>query len=155
MTRTTDMTTTTTPPDNDLTEALHSAMPFAAHLDIVAVSADTEQVTTSAHWQPHYCGIGGVLHGGYLMALADANGATLAFLNLAPGASTTTVESKTNFFRPVTAGSFTATSTMVHKGRTTMVVQTDITNADGSLICRTAQTQIIRPAEGHAAATAP
>ena len=79
------------------------------------------------------------------MALADSAGATLAFLNLADGASTATVESKTNFFRPVTAGSVTATATMIHKGRTTMAVQTDTTNPDGALVSRTLQTQIIRP----------
>lgn len=144
------MSVTTTPADHDLTQTLHDGMPFAAQLGIVAISADTDQVITSAHWQPEYCGIGGVLHGGYLMALGDASGATLAFLNLPAGASTTTVESKTNFFRPVTAGSLLATSTMVHKGRTTMVVQTDITNANGSLVCRTVQTQIVRPARDQA-----
>ena len=39
------------------------------------------------------------MHGGALMALADTLGAACAYLNLPPGASTTTLESKTNFFR--------------------------------------------------------
>ena len=132
--------------DETMTQALHNQMPFSEHLAIAAIEADTEHVVTSAGWKPEYCGIGGVLHGGYLMALADSNGATLAFLNLAAGETTTTVESKTNFFRPTTTGSVTATSTMVHKGRTTMAVQTDITDGRGALVCRTLQTQIIRPA---------
>lgn len=122
-----------------------SGRAFAGHLRITGLEADTDHVVTAAHWQPEHCGTGGVLHGGYLMALADSAGATLAFLNLADGASTATVESKTNFFRPVTAGSVTATATMIHKGRTTMAVQTDTTNPDGALVSRTLQTQIIRP----------
>ncbi|MEZ5348114.1 MAG: PaaI family thioesterase [Microthrixaceae bacterium] len=88
-----------------------SGRAFAGHLRITGLEADTDHVVTAAHWQPEHCGTGGVLHGGYLMALADSAGATLAFLNLADGASTATVESKTNFFRPVTAGSVTATAT--------------------------------------------
>lgn len=132
--------------DQTMTEALHNQMPFSEHLAIAAVEADTEHVITTASWKPEYCGIGGVLLGGYLMALADSNGATLAFLNLVAGETTTTVESKTNFFRPTTTGSVTATSTMVHQGRTTMAVQTDISNDQGALVCRTLQTRIIRVA---------
>jgi 1,4-dihydroxy-2-naphthoyl-CoA hydrolase len=130
----------------NLTQMLHDQMPLSHHNQIVGVAADATQVVMTAQWQPEFCGIGGVLHGGYLMAMADGAGATLAFVNLAPGASTTTVESKTNFFRPVTAGSVVATATLVHKGRTTMVVQTDITNDDGALVSRTLQTQAVRSA---------
>jgi uncharacterized protein (TIGR00369 family) len=119
-------------------------MPLAHHHQIVGVSADETAVVMSAAWRPEFCGIGGVLHGGYLMAMADGAGATLAFINLSPGASTTTIESKTNFFRPVTEGPVIATATLVHKGRTTMVVQTDITNDQGRLVSRTLQTQAVR-----------
>lgn len=129
-----------------MTETLHVQMPFSEHLEITLIEADIARVITAADWKPEYCGIGGVLHGGYLMALADSNGATLAFLNLAAGETTTTVESKTNFFRPTTAGSVAATSTMVHRGRTTMAVQTDIVNDHGALVCRTLQTQLVRAA---------
>ena len=135
------MTITETP---DLTALVHDQMPYAKTLGVAVVAADTERVVTTADWRPEFCGLGGVLHGGYLMSVADGNGATLAFLNLPAGASTTTVESKTNFFRPVTSGSITVTSAMVHKGRTTMVVGTDITNDRGALVSRTLQTQIVR-----------
>jgi 1,4-dihydroxy-2-naphthoyl-CoA hydrolase len=132
--------------DQNLTQMLHDQMPLSRHNQIVGVAADANAVVMTAQWQPEFCGIGGVLHGGYLIAMADGAGATLAFVNLPPGASTTTVESKTNFFRPVTAGSVVATATLVHKGRTTMVVQTDITNDDGALVSRTLQTQAVRSA---------
>lgn len=130
--------------DHDLTATLHEQMPLSHHNQVIGVAADDAAVVMTAEWRPEFCGIGGVLHGGYLMAMADGAGATLAFVNLPPGASTTTVESKTNFFRPVTAGSVTATATLVHKGHTTMVVQTDITNDQGALVSRTLQTQAVR-----------
>jgi 1,4-dihydroxy-2-naphthoyl-CoA hydrolase len=132
--------------DHHFTDLLRAQMPLAQLHQLTGVEADTDRVVTVADWQPEHCGIGGVLHGGYLMAMADGTGATLAFVNLPEGATTTTVESKTNFFRPVTGGSVTATATVVHKGRTTMVVQTDITNDAGALVSRTLQTQAIRPA---------
>lgn len=130
--------------DQAFTDVLHTQMPLSRFLGFGGVKAGTDTVVISGEWRAEHCGIGGVLHGGYLMAMADAAGATLAFVNLSNGASTTTVESKTNFFRPVTEGSFVATATVVHKGRTTIVVQTDVTNGDGALISRTLQTQIIR-----------
>lgn len=139
------MSTTTI--EDELTQTLHEGMPLTGHHGIAAISADAEAVVLTAHWQPDRCGAGGVLHGGYLMAMADAAGALLAFLNLPAGASTTTVESKTNFFRPVTAGSVLATATSIHAGRTTIVVQTDITNDQGALVSRTSQTQAIRLAQ--------
>lgn len=130
--------------DEEASLMLHEGMPLTAHHDVAAVSADTECVKLTAPWRAEFCGAGGVLHGGYLMSLADAGGALLAFLNLPPNTTTTTIESKTNFVRPVSEGSVLATSTPVHVGRSTIVVQTDITNEGGALVSRTLQTQAVR-----------
>ena len=131
--------------DHHFTDLLHAQMPLSRLIQLEGLEANTDRVVTVADWRAEYCGIGGVLHGGYLMAMADGTGATLAFVNLPEGATTTTVESKTNFFRPVTEDSVTATATMVHNGRTTIVVQTDITNNTGGFVSRTLQTQAVRP----------
>ena len=58
--------------DPDLTAQIRSAMPFADVNDWGAVVATPERVVTRGRWQPQYCGTGGVLHGGYLMAMAVA-----------------------------------------------------------------------------------
>lgn len=137
----TDLDTT----DTALTEMLRSQMPLSRLLDIAAVRGDRSEVVLRGSWDETRCTIGGVLHGGYLMALADAAGATCAFTNLPPGTSTTTIESKTNLFRPVLSGDVTARSTPVHVGRTTIVVQTDLTREDGKLVSRTVQTQAVIP----------
>lgn len=129
--------------DPQLTKMLRAQMPLTDAMQVDAIEASPDRVVTAAHWRAEFCGAGGVLHGGYLMSLADGGGAALAVLNLDPGASTTTVESKTNFFRPVVSGSVRATSTLVHRGRTTIVVQTDITNEAGAIVARTTQTQIV------------
>ncbi|MFI6435164.1 PaaI family thioesterase [Streptomyces sp. NPDC050759] len=60
------------------------------------------------------------------MTLADTVGAVCAYLNLPQGADTSTVESKTNFFRPVRAGTVDAVARPLHIGRSFIVVQTDV-----------------------------
>ena len=95
-------------------------------------------------WAPDRCTIGGVLHGGALMNLADSLGAILAYLNLPEGAiGTTTIESKTNLFRAVREGTATATTTVLHAGRTVIVVQTDVRDHRGKRVSLTTQTQAV------------
>ena len=118
-------------------------MPFCAELGVRDVEGSPEGVTARADWTAERCTVGGSLHGGYLMALADGIGAAAAAYHLPDGAGTSTVESKTNFLRGVTDGEVTITSTVVNAGRRVIVVQTDITRADGKLATRTSQTQIV------------
>lgn len=120
--------------------------PFAGVVGVEVLSASTEEVQGRLSWAPERCTTGGVLHGGALMSLADTLGATCAFLNVPPGASTTTIESKTNFFRAVREGHVDAVAKPLHVGRTTIVVQTDLTDAEGNRVAVTTQTQmVLRP----------
>jgi uncharacterized protein (TIGR00369 family) len=127
----------------ELSTLLREMMPFGAVLGLEAVSAEPSAVVARTQWTAERCTAGGILHGGFLMSVADSVGATVAFLNLPDGATTSTIESKTNLFRPVSEGTITATGTPVHVGRSTIVVQTDITRADGKLASRTVQTQAV------------
>jgi uncharacterized protein (TIGR00369 family) len=84
------------------------------------------------------------MHGGALMGLADSLGGLCAFLNLPPGATTTaTVESKTNFFRAVKEGRVSAVSRPLHVGRSFIVVETDLHDAEGRHVARVTQTQAV------------
>jgi len=87
--------------------------------------------------------VGGALHGGTLMALADTVGAAATVLNLPPGAGTTTLESKTNFFAAGRAGVVRAEATALHRGKRTMVWQTRVVDESGRLLSMTIQTQMI------------
>jgi 1,4-dihydroxy-2-naphthoyl-CoA hydrolase len=85
-----------------------------------------------------------VLHGGAVMTLADTLGAIATIANLPEGASTTTIESKTNFFAAIPLGDTArAECTPMHKGRSTMVWQTRITRGDGRLCAVVTQTQMV------------
>lgn len=129
-------------------QELLSSMPFSEHCGMELVRASAEEVGGKLDWSPERCTAGGVLHGGALMALADTLGAVCAFLNLPPGASTSTIESKTNFFRPVRAGSVHAASRPLHVGRTTIAVQTELRDDQQRLVALVTQTQAVLPPPG-------
>jgi uncharacterized protein (TIGR00369 family) len=122
---------------------LLSAMPFAGTTGLVIESASAEEVTGRLPWAPERCTAGGAMHGGALITLADCVGAACAFLNLPPGANTTTVETSTRFFRGVRGGEVRAVARPLHAGRTTIVVQTDLYDADGRRVAQTTQTQAV------------
>ena len=121
-------------------------MPFARLLGIEMVTGTPEEARGRLAWRDELCTAGGVLHGGAVMALADAVGAFCAFLNLPEGAGTATIESKTNFFAAVRSGHVEARSRPLHRGRTTIVVETDVVGEDERHVARVTQTQaILRP----------
>ncbi|MGI9614580.1 MAG: PaaI family thioesterase [Acidimicrobiales bacterium] len=130
--------------DEALTELAHTQMPLTGLLGLGIVGGGPDEIRARCSWAPERCTSGGVLHGGYLMAIADSVGAMVAVFNLPAGAITATIESKTNFLRGVTEGDLDIVATPVHVGRTTIVVQTDIARAaDGKLVTRTTQTQAV------------
>jgi uncharacterized protein (TIGR00369 family) len=122
------------------------AMPLAAELGMRLVEARPDEVTLRLEWSERLCTTGGVLHGGVLMSLADTAGAMCAFLNLPPEAGTSTIESKTNFFRALRDGHVDAVARPLHIGRSTIVVQTELHDASGRRVAITTQTQaVLRP----------
>jgi uncharacterized protein (TIGR00369 family) len=131
-------------PDAGLTEQTRAAMPFAAVLGIHMLAASPDEVLAEVAWEERLCTAGGLLHGGVLMGLADAAGAYCAFLNLPEGAAgTATIESKTNFFRAVREGRVQARSRPLHRGRTTIVVETDLFDEAEKHVARVTQTQAV------------
>jgi 1,4-dihydroxy-2-naphthoyl-CoA hydrolase len=112
-------------------------------LGIRWVEADKDRLVAEITIRDDLRTIGGALHGGAIMAFADTVGATATFINLPPGASTTTIESKTNFFSAGRAGVVRAECTPLHKGRRTMVWQTRITDEGGRLLAQVIQTQMV------------
>jgi uncharacterized protein (TIGR00369 family) len=126
----------------DLTETVNEQMPLGATLGI-RTSGGPDEVEATLDWAPELCTAAGVLHGGVLMALADSAGGVCAFLNLPSGAHTATIESKTNFFGAVKEGTVRARSRPLHRGRTTIVVETDLFDSSDRHVARTTQTQAI------------
>jgi len=113
-------------------------------LGIELTEAAAERVSAKLQVRAGLCTLGGILHGGALMALADTLGAVGAFLNLPAGARTTTLESKTNFLGAAPAGAaILAECTPLHRGKTTSVWQTAIRSESGRLLALVTQTQLV------------
>ena len=131
----------------DLTDAVMASMPFGPKLGIESIAGTADEVEATLAWAPELCTAGGALHGGALMALADSAGGVCAFLNLPAGTRTVTIESKTNFFGAIREGLVRAVARPLHRGRTTIVVETDLYDESGRRVARTTQTQAVLPIE--------
>lgn len=127
--------------DSDLRQ-LNDLIPFQKLLGIELLEAGPELVRARLEWSPERCTAGGLMHGGAIMALADNCGGICAFLNLPEGAqATATIESKTNFLRAVREGAVTVSTRPLHKGRTMIVLESELRDAAEKLVAKVTQTQ--------------
>lgn len=121
--------------------------PFGRLLGAKIVEASADRLVAELTVREQLVNRNGVLAGGAVMAVADNLGGTAAVINLPPGATTATIESKTNFFAACRPGEkIRIETTPLHRGRSTMVWQSRITRADGTLAALVTQTQIVMPA---------
>ncbi|MDB5617645.1 PaaI family thioesterase [Tardiphaga sp.] len=120
-------------------------MPFSELMGVIFTEAEPTRVVATMQVREDLCTLGHSIHGGAVMALADAVGAAATVINLpAEARGTTTIESKTNFVGRAAAGStLRAIATPVHVGRRTQVWQTRIESEDGKLVGIVTQTQLV------------
>lgn len=123
--------------------SLASLMPFAEHLGIEIAMSDPARPVGRLDWSENICTAGGVMHGGALMTLADSVGAAAAHLALPDGSVTATISSSTQLMRAITGGTATATAEILHRGRSQIVVRTEIRDDRGQLATVTTQAQAI------------
>ena len=124
--------------------ALPEVAPFNKLLGLKVILRSPERTEARLTVREELCNRRGVLHGGAVMAFGDTMGAMTASSSLKPGVRTATIESKTNFFAPVPRGDTAhAVCTPLHRGRTTLVLETRITRGDGKLAAIVTQTQLI------------
>lgn len=118
--------------------------PFAGLVGIEIVDATPEKIVGEVTVREDLCIGSGIMHGGAIMSFADTLGALGTIVNLPEGASTTTIESKTNFIAPAPRGArLIAEATPLHRGRRTMVWQTRIATSEGRLVAVVTQTQLV------------
>lgn len=120
-------------------------MPFSKLMGVVVTDAGKDAVKGEIEVTPELCTTGGIMHGGAIMAFADALGAVGAFFNLPEGANgTTTIESKTNFLAAAKQGQKVyGETTPVSVGRRISVWQTRITREDGRQVALVTQSQLV------------
>ncbi|MDP1803913.1 MAG: PaaI family thioesterase [Acidimicrobiales bacterium] len=123
--------------------ALTATMPFAMHTGVQITAASREAVVGHLDWSEERCTIGGLMHGGALMTLADSLGAVAAFLHLPEGAGTATVSSSTSLLRGLREGRATGTATVINAGRRFITVRTDVVDEESRLLITTTQVQAV------------
>ena len=123
-------------------EALQTLLPGLMGVRLLQMSP--ERVRADMLVRPDLCTAGGILHGGSFMAFADTLGAVGTVLNLKPGQNTTTTDSSTKFIAGAPVGTVvTGEAVALHRGRSTQVWQTSVTNTAGKLCAVVTQTQLI------------
>jgi 1,4-dihydroxy-2-naphthoyl-CoA hydrolase len=124
--------------------ALPESPPFTSLLGVKVLHRSPERTEAELVVREELCNRRGVLHGGAVMALGDTLGGMTASISLPDGGRTATIESKTNFFAAVPQGDTARAVCMpLHRGRTTIVLETRITRGDGKLAAIVTQTQLI------------
>ena len=114
------------------------------HLGIRLLSAATDLMVAEIDVTRELCTAPGLMHGGALMAFADTLGALGTMANLDDESGTTTIESKTNFYRGGVEGTtLRGESRPMHRGRRTQVWQTNILDPEGRLVAQVTQTQMV------------
>ena len=122
--------------------------PFAHFLGIKLISVTPDRLEAELMVREQFKNRGGVMHGGAVMAFADSVGGTISHAILKPGERSTTIDSKTNFFAGIPIGDLARAETVtLHRGRSTIVVQTKITRRDGRLCAMVTQTQMVLAAK--------
>jgi uncharacterized protein (TIGR00369 family) len=128
----------------EIGERIIANQPFSRLMGVEIVSAEKEAVRARLVVRADLCTAGHIMHGGAIMAFADALGAIGTVLNIPRDANTTTIESKTNFISAAREGTtIQAESTPIHVGKGTCVWQTRITREDGKLVAIVTQTQMV------------
>lgn len=118
-------------------------MPFPTLMGVEILESSKSLVRGQMTVREDLCTAGSILQGGAYMAFADSLGAIGGFLNLPPGARTTTLESKTNFLGSAKVGTqVVGEATPLHVGRRSSVWQTRITSPEGKLLALVTQTQM-------------
>ena len=118
--------------------------PFAHTLGITIKHQSLDRIEAELRVRPELGNRNGNMHGGAVMSFADDLGGAATIANRPEGATTATIESKTNFFAAIPVGDLAkAECTPLHRGRTTMVWQTRIMREDGRLAAIVTQTQLV------------
>ena len=91
--------------------------------------------TTAAHANPM-----GTLHGGVLCAIADSAMGIAHATTLVEGETTTTLELKINFLRPVWTDRLRAVGKVIKAGKTISLVECDVFDSQDRLVARSSST---------------
>lgn len=116
---------------------------FDDYIGVEFLSATKDRVAGRLVARQQHLTNGERIHGGLLVAMAEALAGHGSGLNLEPGCETTTIELKTNFMQRGEPGPIFGVAVPLHVGRSTMVWQTTIQDEQERRLAVVQQTQIV------------
>lgn len=117
--------------------------PVGALLGLEVVSVGNGEAVLSMAAGRRHANRGGPVQGGVITALADTATAFAFMTTLDDDASTTNLELKINFLRPVFEAELEATATVVERGRTIGLVECDVRTPEEKLVARMSTTYMV------------
>lgn len=122
---------------------------FIELIGLRLIEVNRERAVAEMPFTPQLQQLTGVLHAGALLTLADTT-ATFGSMYWSSGTLDGsaapfpfTIQLSTNFLRNTNHGTVRAEATPVHRGRTTMVVETRLSDADGRLLIVVTTTHLL------------
>jgi uncharacterized protein (TIGR00369 family) len=123
--------------------ALDRSHPYGEHFAFELIEATEDHIRLRLPFRDDLTRFNATLHGGAIMSLADTAGVIRASLD-ARGELAGTMHFSINFLRPVAAGHLDAVARTVHSGRTSLVLETTLEDAEGRPVGLVTQTQAVR-----------
>lgn len=127
-------------------ESLHhrvTGSPFAEVLKLEPVEHDTGRVLLRLPFSESLLQSLGRIHGGAIFSLADHASGWAAYSTLEANERCATLEMKINYIAAVHDEDCLADARVVHRGRTSIVVEADIRTEAGRLVAKTLATFIV------------
>lgn len=112
-------------------QAVAKANAFAVYNGITIHQLELGKAKAELEIGPNSLNPYGRLHGGAYYTLADCAGGTACRTD---GRKYVTLDGTMHFVRSVSSGKITATATVQHHGRTTALVDIQVTSEDGTLL---------------------
>ena len=126
----------------EITDGAHNS-PFAKLLGLEAVQAGKGRVVMRLPFTEDLLQTLGRVHGGALFALADHACGWAVHTLLEKGERCATLEMKINYIAAVHDEACVAEARVVHKGRTSLVVEAEIKTEAGQLVAKTLATFVV------------
>ena len=109
-----------------------SQVPANRYLGFQLISQSAEEAVVAMDIAPHHVQETGIVHGGFLSAVADTAAVYVLHPSLHPDQSMASIEFKMNFLRPATVdgGAVVARSKLLRRGRKVGVCEVEVAQAD-------------------------
>lgn len=114
----------------DIRELTNEKNEFMRYNHMWVAEGDTEHAIVLADVAPESLNPYGLVHGGVYFSMMDIAAGVVARMD---GRRHVTLDASTHFYKSATQGRLIATGQVVHRGRTTCVVNTEVRGEDGTL----------------------